>query len=471
MFARFKSFTPKQWIALTILAAADVFVIAIPYYLRNIIPNFNQTLGIREDQLANLITIIGIVKLLTQLPGGFLANKYSSRWLLFGACVTTALISFWFGAALMTTGNYTYDNNEGLYIQYAIIWGLWGISSTLIFWAPLWKLVSQQATKENQGIAYGVVNSFNGIIGFIFVWVLLFLFIKLWYPVVKENPASNQGVPFSVFVFILAVFLLAIAVLTLFFVPEKPREKSNKPKTPFTYAKFKSSLFSFWKSIRNWKLWALAFFIMGMYIFQSVVPFYALQMMTNEYHAPQTLVLILTGLIAYVLRIFISWIVGIWADKSRSYTLFLIIATTLALISLAGTILIGYIKSSFVVIGISSLLFVVIGTCVWAMATLRYAQVNEVHIEKGTYASSVGIMSFIGSSSDAWFSPILAGIGKHFTTEGAPNPSLQGYRIIILVALSVAFLGFLSGVIVFLSNTLELKRLGKTDYKWRKLEN
>ena len=124
----------KQVIALIILAAADVFVIAAPYYLKNIIPNLHLYLGIREDQVAQVTSIIGWVTLATQLPGGFLANRFSSRWLLFLAVASTGLITFWFGATILQAQNLRPDS---LMLQYGLIFGLWGVSSTLIFWTPL----------------------------------------------------------------------------------------------------------------------------------------------------------------------------------------------------------------------------------------------------------------------------------------------------------------------------------------------
>lgn len=59
MIEKLKGLTWKQIIALIILAAADVFVIAAPYYIKNIIPNLHTYLNIREDQVATLTSIIG----------------------------------------------------------------------------------------------------------------------------------------------------------------------------------------------------------------------------------------------------------------------------------------------------------------------------------------------------------------------------------------------------------------------------
>lgn len=136
---KFKAFTWQQIVALIILAAADVFVIAAPYYIKNIVPNLHIYLGIHEDDVARLTAIIGWVTLATQLPGGFLANRFSSRKLLFLAVLSTGILTFWFGAIILKHKDIGYQSAMA---QYSVVFGLWGINSTLIFWTPLWKLVS-----------------------------------------------------------------------------------------------------------------------------------------------------------------------------------------------------------------------------------------------------------------------------------------------------------------------------------------
>ncbi|MGZ9762364.1 MFS transporter [Mycoplasma sp. 394] len=478
MLNRLKEFTWKQIVALIILAAADVFVIAVPYYLKNIIPNFNLYLGIREDQVAILIAIIGIVTLVTQLPGGFLANKFSSRWLLFIAIISTAIIAVWFAILLLNQRSYqqTAALRASLFAQYAVIWGLWGVTSTLVFWSPLWKLVSQQAKKENQGYAYGLESSFNGIIGFILIWALGFLIATFWIGKLSKNQVPSSGVPFAVYIFIVVAFLILVAILVMLLVPERPIEKvvadPNKPKEKFSWVKFKASLKEGFKKLKNWKLWALSVFLMGMYTFQTVFPYYVLQMLVNEYGAPGWISFILTGIISYGFRIFISWVIGGWADKTRSYIMFLVISTGLAIASIVVIILIGYIQNAnTLIIVLSILLFMFIGSLTWAMATLRYAQLNEIHIEKGSYTSSVGVMSFIGFSLDAWFYPMSSAIGKAYTPYNGFHTSLQGYRIIISIALAIALVGLLAGIAVFISNIKELKKLGINKFRWRELVN
>lgn len=263
---KFKAFTWQQIVALIILAAADVFVIAAPYYIKNIVPNLYIYLGIHEDDVARLTAIIGWVTLATQLPGGFLANRFSSRKLLFLAVLSTGILTFWFGAIILKHKDIGYQSAMA---QYSVVFGLWGINSTLIFWTPLWKLVSQQTTKENQGLAYGIQGTANGIIGFIFVFVIGLIITTVWY---NDKSTTNSTVPFSVYAFLIATFLVITSFLVLFLVKEKPLDKSQI--TKISWEKFKASLLQVWTSLKNWKLWMLSIFVMGMYTFQSVFAYY-----------------------------------------------------------------------------------------------------------------------------------------------------------------------------------------------------
>lgn len=462
---KFKAFTWQQIVALIILAAADVFVIAAPYYIKNIVPNLHIYLGIHEDDVARLTAIIGWVTLATQLPGGFLANRFSSRKLLFLAVLSTGILTFWFGAIILKHKDIGYQSAMA---QYSVVFGLWGINSTLIFWTPLWKLVSQQTTKENQGLAYGIQGTANGIIGFIFVFVIGLIITTVWY---NDKSTTNSTVPFSVYAFLIATFLVITSFLVLFLVKEKPLDKSQI--TKISWEKFKASLLQVWTSLKNWKLWMLSIFVMGMYTFQSVFAYYLIQMLQNAFLAPVVLVTILGGVRTYALRFAVSSYIGYLADKFKSYILFLIFASVIGLLLVLIIILLAFISSNYstVVIVLSSILFLLVGVLSWAMVTLRYSQVGEIEIGKNNYASSVGILSFIGFSTDAWLYEITEAVGKAYTDPGHSNTNVTGYQIILAITLGITLLGVLCALVVFIANTIEMKKSGKTNYRWRELHN
>ncbi|WP_025755151.1 MFS transporter [Mycoplasmopsis cricetuli] len=464
---KFKQLTWNQIIALIILAAADVFVIAAPYYIKNIIPNLHTYLHINEDDVARLTSIIGYVTLATQLPGGFLANKFRSKWLLFLAVFTTGILTVWFGMNILNPNKLSRDS---LMIQYSFIFGFWGISTTLVFWTPLWKLVSQQTTKENQGLAYGIQGAANGLVGLILVYVISLIITEGW---AKSKNYVESNIPFATYAFIIAFFLVATSFLVLILVPEKFTKSTEK----WSWEKVKSNIRQVFKAMYNWKLWMLSVFVMGMYTFQSVFAYYLVQLISNGFHAPIILGSILGGIRTYAIRMLISGYVGRIADKFKSYVLFLIIALGIGIILIGIIILLPFAgndastEASIPLIVIASICFILVGILSWTMVTLRYVQIGEIEIEKSSYASSIGILSFIGFSTDAWLYEVTGAIGKAYTIDGQTNTSLAGYQLIILVSLAIALVGLLAGAIVHIANTRELKKLGKTNYRWRELQN
>ncbi|VEU68023.1 Uncharacterised protein [Mycoplasmopsis pulmonis] len=219
----------------------------------------------------------------------------------------------------------------------------------------------------------------------------------------------------------------------------------------------------------------LSVFLLGMYTFQSVFAFYLLQMIENAFLGPTILVATLGGLRTYAMRVAISGYVGRLADKFRSYVLFLIIVLGIGIVLVGVMILLPFgakdRQQNIALIVISSIIFVFVGLLSWIMVTLRYVQVGETKIEKSAYASSIGILSFIGFSSDAWLYQITGYVGEKYTADQEGHTSIVGYQIILLISLIIAFVGLMAGFIVFIANTRELKRLGKTNYRWRELEN
>ncbi len=462
---RLKDFSKQQILALIILGAIDVFVIAAPYYVKNVVPNLHLYLGITEDEVATVTSIIGYVTLATQLPGGFLANRFSSRKLLFLSAITTGAITSWLAANILTKNQQSHD---ALFIQYCVIWGLWGITSTLIFWTPLWKLASQQATKENQALGFGIQGAANGIWGLIFIFLIALIITSIFYPSGGSENADSK--PFAAYAFIIAIMLVITGFTVLFFVKEKPIKKQSQT----TLVSFKRNLNQILVTLKNWKLWLLSFFLMGMYVFQSTFAYYLLQMLQNAFLAPVVLVTVIGGIRTYALRSAVSVYLGRLADKCKSYILFLMICTVLGIVFVLAFILLGFVQTNsanITLITFSSILYIFTGILSWGMVTVRYNQIGEIDIGKNNYASSIGLLSFIGFSTDGWLYTVTAEVGKKYTVAGQSNTSNTGYQIIAAICLSIALFGLICGSIVFISNSMEIKRLNKASYRWRDLDN
>lgn len=474
LISKVKAMGVKTFIGIVLLAAADCFVIAAPFYLKSMVPNLQIYLNVKESDISTMTSIIGWVVLLTQLPGGWLADKLSSKKMLSIAVIMTGLITIWFGTLIIYSRGMEYEN---LKLQYYAIFALWGVSSTPLFWTPLTKLISQQGNKDNQGLVYGLQGSINGIFGLIFVFGIGTLVTQI----IKNDP-SNQNItttgnlnvaPFAIYVYIFAGILMVVGFLAWFFIVEKP-----------TNEKFGISVKSFSRVMMDWKIWALSIFLMGMYMFQSVFAYYFNQMLANVVKIPELTLTIISGLRLYGLRFLTSGFIGKKSDSFKSLTLILLISLVVGFVLAIVFILIPGISSnplenSFLLLGDSYKLFASILMCSlfiitsllsWVMVTLRYAQLAEVSVPKNGYASASALMSFVGFSTDAWFYQIASGVAKNYTNADE-SISQTGYQIILLIAIGVAFIGLVAGFAVCWHNTKLLKPYNIRYYRWRTLNN
>ncbi|OYD26887.1 putative MFS family arabinose efflux permease [Mycoplasma testudineum] len=461
----------KALVALFILAAVDVFVIAAPYYIKLIFPNVHTILHVTESEFTRFISAIGYVTLITMLPGGWLADKISSKKLTALASFTTGLLTIWWATLILTApdpiqqANGQLASSTGVLTQYFLIYIGWGVSSTLIFWTPLWKLVSQQAKKEDQGLSYGIQGTFNGIVGVTIIFIAGIIF---------QTIAQNVGWTPSYAVY--AYWVAAFLILTTFAILKRVPEYSTKEK-------FALDLKNLWEVLKSPRIWLDAFFVMGMYMFQSVFAYYLLQYIKNvipsAVSVPAIVLTVVGGFRTYAFRFFIATPTGRLADKAKSYiktltiTLGLGFIVAIAFLAFPGTGRFENLSTTYqyVVMYVLIFLYLLAGALSWVMVTLRFATIGELPVPKKSYASTTALISFVAFSPDAWFYSMSAEVGQYYTPSGSSNTSQQGYNVIILIAISIAIVGWFCGLALYFWNKWELKKLGKTDFRWRQLEN
>lgn len=484
LIQKIKNLGAKKIIALVILACLDLFVISLPYYIKSAIPNFYKYMHVDESVLLSCSAIIGWVTIITQLPGGWLADKFSNKKLLMIGVALTFFMSVWF-AFLIIFGHQMQDN-IWLQYQYYIIFFIWGISTTPFFWSPLWRLVSQQTTKEEQGLAFAVQGSFVGIVGFVFTGIVAFIVITL----IEGKSVEQSSLYVGLYMLLFSVCLLILFFGLVFYVKEYKKEQEDKES-------FKKIL----RLLSNWKVWMLSIFLLGMYSFQSTFTYYLNQLLSNTIREalgiPVAILTILFAIRVYFLRLFVGGLLMKIGDKFKSFILLLVIVASLGLIlTLIFVFMPGFFNNSYVnysrgllwfMFITMNVLFMIIITCSWIMVTLRFAQQAEITTPKNSYGSMTAILSLIGFSSDAWMSQIgssITSVYKVQVTEALHNAGRFtdfnvgdyatdpiAYQIIIIVGCVVALIGIIAGLTVYISETKFNKKYNIKFYRWRDVQN
>ncbi|AHI52413.1 MFS transporter [Spiroplasma culicicola] len=461
-----KKWVSKQtmWI-ISLLATADVLVFIFPSYLKNVINQevIAMNLGISNSQLGQATAIYGYISLAIYFFGSIVGDKFSLKWLTIIGLSIFGISGIWYGMVGLTYGGgIVWDNindvaklNSGgqteRFVQVMVIYSIWAVGK-IIFWAPLWKLLSQQGKQEENGMLNGVHGSLNGFIGTIFVAFGFALFTVFTPIFVNETTYSTWA--FTIMCWIFCGLIGIDVILLILFVKEQ--KSDNKIVNEFSIKDLKEVL-------KNGKVWLLSFVIMGVYMYQSglsiLVPF------MNSTLIIATIIVFVAGLLrTYLFRFFFSAWSGKIADRSGKYIKFLMIGTIIAtfLITISA-ILPGFKTGSFYDMSKGYKLFVqivvfifylVLGAICWALVTNRWATIYEIGVSQKQYATAVGLISVIAFSPDAWFQQANASLTKVYKTPGFEGITPDGYSYqiayqwLMLIIVIGGIIGIVSALIL-----------------------
>ncbi|NQZ65741.1 MAG: MFS transporter [Mycoplasmatales bacterium] len=468
----------KILIAIFVLAAVDMFSMAAPYYLKYVIPDVYTYLKISQGDFDQLNAILGYVVLATQLPSGWLADKISGKKLLIISVVLSGIFTVMFGLATMGI-----FGSLQLIILYLVFIGF-GVSTTLFLWSPLWKVLSEQSGSKDQGKLYGLQGSYNGLLGLIFITLIGTIATSM------SKNGNNQLFYALVFIIAAALFISAWGIHK--FVKDTNQKSSllilikskfNKEKKKNNSSQFKNNL----KTIFSLRAILLSFFVLGMYMFQSIFAYYLKSYLSII--STGTIVAAVAGLRTYGLRFIISGPWGKWLEKRKSWIFTLIMVLIVGILVATGFVLSagfgnnitaktssGYILTLQILFPI---LFILVGVASWLLVAGRYMQISEIPNTKNTLGSIIALISFIAFSSDAWFYQMASSWMKSAGHEMTANDVIRlgygskggydqaGLQLLLFTALGISLFGALCGSLAFIINNIEKRKLNKSSYRWR----
>ncbi|MFQ5660127.1 MAG: nitrate/nitrite transporter [Gammaproteobacteria bacterium] len=145
-----------------ILAGEAVF--ALPFHVARFFrPTVLEVFSISATELGAAQGVYGIMAMLAYFLGGPMADRFSARKLL--------AISLWMTAA---GGLYmaTFPDYRGA----LLLWGFFGITTIMLFWAALIRATRDWGGHDEQGRAYGLLDSGRGVLaaGLASVGVMMF---------------------------------------------------------------------------------------------------------------------------------------------------------------------------------------------------------------------------------------------------------------------------------------------------------
>ena len=142
----------RKAIVLTILIAAGETVFLLPFVVARIFrPTFLDVFGLTNLQLGTAFALYGVIAMVSYFLGGPLADRYSARKLMTLALILTAIGGVLFAAIPSLT-------------VLTILYGFWGLTTILLFWAALIRATREWGGVNSQGKAYGAIRRRQGTI-------------------------------------------------------------------------------------------------------------------------------------------------------------------------------------------------------------------------------------------------------------------------------------------------------------------
>jgi predicted MFS family arabinose efflux permease len=148
------------------LCLSGGFIYLIPFLREVYYIPLQEALGITNTQLGVLMSVFGATALITYFPGGWLADRFSARKLITLSMVATGVTGLYFATFP------SYPISVALH-------AFWGVTCSLTFWSAMIKATRNWAPPEQQGRAFGILESGRGIAEVVGSTALLAVFALL----------------------------------------------------------------------------------------------------------------------------------------------------------------------------------------------------------------------------------------------------------------------------------------------------
>ncbi|HLT37321.1 MAG TPA: MFS transporter, partial [Enhygromyxa sp.] len=363
----------SRWLGILVLIFAGETIFALPFHVARFFrPTLLAVFELDNAGLGDVFAVYGIVAMLAYFPGGPIADRFSPRRLmalsLFATAAGAPLIVLWPDAHVL-----------------ALVYGLWGASTILLFWAAMIRATREWGQAGAQGLAFGCLDGGRGLVAAAMASVgVLLLHASAGGDVMDE---ATRGEGFAIVVWFYCA-LTVIAGLACWFLLDDPPPTQARPRA-------RDDVLA---TLRKPEVWLQAAIVVAAYCgYKAVdnVGVYAVDVLgMNEVDAAA-----FTARCAW-LRLPAAVLAGMLADRLRAR---LVVPLGFGLIVLASALL-GLLAPSDglrwgIVVGNLGVTFV----AVYALRGVYFALLAETRVPTATTGTAVGIISVVGFAPDIFY--------------------------------------------------------------------
>lgn len=393
------------------LIVAGEAVFSLPFHVARFFrPTVLQVFELSNTQLGAVQAVYGVVAMLAYFPGGPLADRYPARRLLTASLLSTSLGGVYFA---------TFPPYRGLWV----LFGFWGLTTILLFWAALIRATREWGGDDAQGRAYGILDGGRGLFAAVLAAAAVFLFQSL----LPDDPTAatelERARALRGIIYGYTAATAGAAVLCWFFVPERNGE-AHDHESAWTHIAM---------VVRLPSVWLQAVIVVCAYVGYKGIDNYSLFAVQgyrmNEVEGAQV------SAISAWIRPFAAIGAGWLGDRIRSSRV-----SALCFALLVGS----YAWLAFAVPRPSApwvLYMNVLVTClaVFGLRGVYFALFQEASVPLAATGTAVGLVSVIGYTPDIFVNLVAGWLLDH-------SPGVTGHQHFFIFLGMFAILGLLASV-------------------------
>lgn len=375
-------------------------------------PTVLEVFGLTNLELGIIFSVYGIIALISYAIGGPLADKFPAR-----ALIITALISTALGGLYMATIP-AYENMKGLF-------GYWGLTTILLFWAALIRATRELGGDRFQGLAFGFLDGGRGLVSALIGSLTVAVFAYFLDVPADESTLTQRTEALQSVIYFIIGFIFIVSLAVYLLLPSV----NNQEKT-----KAQLNLQSLRALVKLPTIWLQAIIIICAYVgYKSLSDFSLYANEVLEYNDIQSAKV---GSLMLWSRPIAAIGAGFLAFRFKPMRL-INISFSLMLLGCLGF------ASGLIKVNNELLFFVsMLSTCagVFALRALYFAILKEANVPLALTGTAVGFISLVGYTPDIFMGPLMGVLLDN-------NPGIKGHQHLFMVLSAFTIVGLVASML------------------------
>ena len=371
-----------KWMVIAIISTGAVTVYLTYLARYSFYDQVIDGLQISNSQLGVLYGLYGTTATIAYFFGGVLADKIRVKYLTTLGFAMSAALTFWYS----TTPSYG---------ELKVIFLLFGLCTTLIFWGVRYKAIRLVSTEQNYSTAIGFSYGIVGVVGLVVNFIAISIF----------GAFASAQVGFQTVLMFYAGINVVFAVLSFLFIP--------KFKEEFAEERQKFNLNELVQALKHPGVWLTTLCMFFVYtIYTSLA--YTVSFLT-AIGAAAAIASVIGTIRTYGTSLFSSPIVGGIAEKktpSKTICVCMVITgVSLAVMAFAPK------EPGFIIPAV--ILIILLSFFLNGAYGVTSSMMTETKVPAAIFGSASGILSVIGFIPDMFVSPVAGKWLDTYDTAGA----------------------------------------------------